>query len=405
MPQIKRKNIYDYLIMLMIALLSFGNYGNGAQPARLLIMALLPFMLLEFIRRPSALLHYYKYEFFFLIGWWVWSLVFLYKAEELAESLKHVIYLFIHIFGFLEMLWMANKALSAQRSFQKGWILFLLITLPIAFNEFITDDHMSNSLHEAGAVMKYGKLSVARPFAAVTFGNLNSFNTVLCWALPSLFFFNLYPKSRYDSIFGYVLLFFVILIIVANASRGAILCLGTMLATFVYSYYKTGRNRIALTVVLVVIGFIFMYFLFDLFFVILKRFSTQGMHDTGRLENIVQGTQALFDSGGLGIGIGNYGIVMVRDYHVRFGAPHNLLLEVAVLFGLPVFIGFIGMLVRIFRWGREGDITNKSMLLSCIIALCVAGIVDSNYLMKVPTWMFIATAYIYANKRYNLETK
>ena len=244
---------------------------------------------------------------------------------------------------------------------------------------------------------------MARPFAAVTFGNLNSFNTVLCWALPSLFFFNLYPKSRYDSILGYVLLFFVILIIVVNASRGAILCLGTMLATFVYSYYKTGRNRVALTIVLLVIGFIFMYFLFDLFFVILKRFSAQGMQDTGRLENIVQGTQALFDSGGLGIGIGNYGTVMVRDYHVRFGAPHNLLLEVAVLFGLPIFICFLGMLLRIYYKGIHGTPANKSMLLSCGIALLVAGIVDSYYLMKVATWMFIATAYIYIDPKYNIQ--
>ena len=401
MSQIKTNNIYDYLIMLLISLLSFGNYGNGAQPARLLAMAILPFMLLEFIRRPSAILHYYKYEFFFLIGWWIWSFVFLYKAEELTESLKHLIYLFIHIFGFLEILWMANKAHCAQRSLQKGWILFLLITLPIAINEFITDEHMSNSLREAGAVMKYGKLSIARPFAAVTFGNLNSFNTVLCWALPSLFFLNLYPRSKYEPISGAVLLFFVILIIVANASRGAILCLGAMLATFVYSYYKTGRNRVALTIVLFVISFVFIYFLFDIFFVIMKRFSTQGVQDTGRLENIIKGIQALFDSGGLGIGIGNYAPVMVEKYHVRFGAPHNLLLEVLVCFGLPVFIGFVGMIFRMFRKGIMGCDVNKNMLLFSTTAFIFAGIIDSTYLMKVPTWMFLATTYIYVDNRYN----
>lgn len=396
-------NRYDYLLILLIALLAFGNYGNGAQPARLLIIALAPFMIIGSIRRPSFTVNYYKYECFFLIGWWLWALAFLYKTQDLTESLKHLIYLFIHILGFLEVLWMAGKAANPQRSLQKGWILLLMITLPIAINEYVTDEHMSNSLQESGAVMKFGNVSVARPFAAVTFGNLNSFNTVLCWALPSLFFFNLYPKRKYDSVLGYLLLFFVVVVVVANASRGAILCMGVMLATFIYSYYKTGRNRVALTVVIVVIGFVLAYFLFDLFFMILKRFSTQGMQDTGRVENIVKGFQALLDSGGVGIGIGNYDPVMTARYNVRIAAPHNLLLEVVVLFGLPIFIGFLGMLFRLFHKGMSGSPANKSMLLSCAIAILFAGVVDSNYLMKVPTWMFMATAYIYVDKRYSIH--
>jgi hypothetical protein len=36
-----------------------------------------------------------------------------------------------------------------------------------------------------------------------------------------------------------------------------------------------------------------------------------------------------------------------------------------------------------------------------MMAILLAGVVDSNYLMKVPTWMFIATAYIYVDRKYN----
>ena len=141
---------------------------------------------------------------------------------------------------------------------------------------------------------------------------------------------------------------------------------------FVYSYYKTGRNRVALTVVIGVIVVVMAYYLFDLFFVILKRFSSQGMQDTGRLENIIKGTQALFETFGLGIGIGNYAPVMSSVYGVRIAAPHNLLLEVCVCFGLPVLIGFVGMLLRICYKGVKGNPANRSMMLSCMMAILFA---------------------------------
>ena len=143
------------------------------------------------------------------------------------------------------------------------------------------------------------------------------------------------------------------------------LCLGALLVTFVYSYYKTGRNRIALTFVIAVIGIVMAYYLFDIFFVILNRFSTQGMQDTGRLENIVKGVQAVFDSGGLGIGVGNYAPVLENIYNVRIAAPHNLLLEVGVCFGLPVLLGFLGMLVRVFVNGMNSVLLLFSYLSEC----------------------------------------
>ena len=398
-------NRFDYLLMLLVVLLAFGNYGNGAQPVRLLIMALSPFMFSEVIRKPSATAYYYKYECFFLAGWWIWAAVFLYKSEDMVESIKYLIYLFIHIIGMLEVLWLARKASDPQRSLQKGWIFFLLVTLPLAINEFITDEHMSNSLRDSGAVMKYGNISFERPFAAVSFGNLNSFNTVLCWSLPSLFFFNLYPKYKRDQVLGYILMFLIFVVIVANASRGAILCLGVMLITYVYSYYQTGRNRVALIVIISLASIVMIYFLFDIFFVILQRFSAQGVQDTGRLENIQKGLIALFDSCGLGIGVGNYAPIMRRIYKVRFAAPHNILLEVLVCYGVIVFIGFMGMLVRMCRFAFSSEKCNRNMLLFSMTALLFAGIVDSNYLNKVPTWIFLASTYIYVDKRYNVVRK
>ena len=397
--------IYDLILYMLISLLIFGMIGNGAQPVRLFIIAISPFMILDAIRRPHQSLYYYRYECFFLLFWFLWSLSFFYKAVDDVESLKHTIYLFIHILGFLEVLWAANKAANPQQTIKYGWLTVIALSIPVAIYEFLTDFHMTMSFQDTGTTLYVHGVHIERPFASVTFGNLNSYNTVLCWALPSLFMCNLYPKSKFDKTIGLLLIAMVTLIIVANASRGAIICLVLMLTTYIYAYYKTGRNRLLLIIVLFLgIGALF-YYLGELFIVILERFDDQGMGDDGRTENLVKGFQAFLDSYGLGIGIGNYGLIMGNVYRVEFAAPHNLFLEVLVCFGLIVFIGFIGMCIHLLRICLKSGISfNRNMLIFCGAALILAGIIDSNYWMKATTWMFIVSAYIYLDPRYNRIT-
>lgn len=404
----KGSYIYDLILLGLITSLIFGLVGNGAQPVRLLIIALSPLMLTDAFMRPHQSIHYYRYECFFLLFWWLWAVAFFYKAVDVAESAKHLIYLLVHMIGFLEVLWAASKARNPQRTIQYGWLALITLSIPIAIYEFFTDFHLPMAFQDSGATMLINGIHIERPFASVTFGNLNSYNTVLCWALPSFFMCNLYPTNKKEQMVGMLLMALVSLIIVANASRGAILCLGLMLLTYVVAYYRLGRNRIMLIIILV-LGFgSMLYYLGEIFLLIIERFSDQGMEDTGRLANIIQGMNALFESRGLGIGIGNYEPIMNDIYHVDPPAPHNLFLEVLVIFGLPIFIGFLGMYFHLARIGfNRGTAINRDMLGFCMAATLLAGVVDSNYIMKATTWMFLASAYIYVDSRYNqmVETK
>lgn len=394
--------IYDLILFALMALLVFGMIGNGAQPARLFIIAVSPFMLTDAFNGSHRSLYYYRFEIFFLVFWFLWALAFFYKAVEAEESIKHLIYLAIHIIGFFEVLWAANKAKNPQQAIKYGWLAFLVVSIPVAAYEFLTDFHLSMSYQDTGNTLYVNGVHIERPFASVTFGNLNSYNTVLCWALPSLFLCNLYPRSKWEQTVGMVLMALTSLIIIANASRGAILCLAMMLATYVYAYYKFGRNRYLLISILVLAIGALIYFLGELFLLIVERFSTQGMSDDGRSENLIKGFQAFLDSYGLGIGIGNYEPIMGDIYNVQFAAPHNLLLEVLVCFGLPIAIGFVCMYLHITSIGiRRGTPFNRNMLLFCLTATLFAGIIDSNYLMKITTWMFMGTFYVFVDSRYN----
>ena len=396
-------NRYDWLLLVMVALLIFGNVGNGAQPIRLMILAVAPVMMVDAVRRPHASLRYYAFECFFLAAWWLWAAAFYFMAEDPSESLKHLVYLAIHILGLLEVLWAASKATNPQHYLKYGWLLMLACSIPIALSEFLTDTHLATSLWDSGASVEIGGVKVMRPFAAVTFGNLNTYNTVLCMAFPSLFFCNLFPKNKPDKVLGLLLMLCVVLIVVANSSRAAIMCMAVMMMAFVYCYYKTGRNRVLLITVITLVIIALVYFLFDVFFLIVARFADQGVADDGRMENIVKGLSALMSRGGLGIGIGNYEPVMNNEYRVLYAAPHNFFLEIAVVYGIPVFCGFVWMMVRAFRRGLQGTTFNRDMLLLCSFACVFACIIDSQYVMKAHTWMFLATMLVYTDRRYNRE--
>lgn len=399
-----RSKIYDCILIALIAVLVFGNLGNGAQPARLFIMTLAPVMLVDAVRSPHTSLSYYRYECFFMLGWWLWALAFLYKTHDMTESCKHLIYLCIHILGFFEVIWSACRATDPQRSLQKGWLLLLAMTLPIAAYEFMNDVHFALSVQDTGANIKVGGISIERPFASVTFGNLNSYNTVLCWILPSLFMWNLFPKYKKDQLLGMALMLGTMLIIIANASRAAIMCLSVLLLVYVYCYYQMGRNRVLLISILTAVIGALVYFLIDIFILISERFSSQGFEDDGRSENIVQGVIAVWDSFGLGIGIGNYERVMNDVYRVIIPAPHNLFLEIFVCFGVFVFLGFLGIICRLYERSRKGDRINRYSFLFGVVAMLCAGIIDSTYVMKVPTWMFLASLHIYVDPRYSIKS-
>lgn len=400
----KNLNIYDVILIGLFTLLLFGNYGNGAQPVRLAIVGIAPFMVFDAVRRPHVSLEYYRYEIFFLLFWWLTSAAFLYKAVEIIESLKHLIFLLIHIIGFLEVIWAANKAKNPQRSICYGWIIMLLFTLPIAVWEFTGGQHLPTTIMDHQSIT-FNNVRIDRPYAAVTFGNLNSYNTAICWALPYLFITLLFPQKKYDTLVTLLTFVPLFLIVILNSSRGAIICIAALIIIYISCYLKIGRHKSTMLGLVFLAVFVLAYYLYEMFYFIIGRFTDQGMSDDGRTENIVKGVEALYDSWGLGIGIGNYEPIMDRIYRVAIPAPHNLFLEILVVFGLFVAAGFMGMLLRLYLKSKRSERRNRFFFAFAIVTLFLGGMVDSGYWQKATTWFFIAAFYILCDARYNLPNR
>ncbi len=393
-------NKYDKLIVFFIAILAFGNVGGALQPVRIFIICCLPFMMLFFLKNKS-ILKQYRFEQFFFIVWWIYALFSLLWAIAPGESIKHIFYLAVNFLGFFVLIWLSANANKPQESIVKGWILMFLITLPVALYELWFDYHLPTSVHESHTQMNFGYDILERRFASVTFGNLNTYNTILCYIFPFIMFYILKSVSKKQMIFGSIVLLVLSYIILTNSSRGAIFCLLLGFILFFIYYIKSGGRLSYLFIVIVVAVFFAIRNYESLFGVIFNRLEVQGLDDQGRLDNIIYGWNVFLDSNLLGIGTANY-IPVMETYGLSVTAPHNIFLEIGVQYGIFILVGFLILLWHVIKKGLlNPNKANKAFVLIAISIFPLAGVINSVYLLMAPIWIFLSSASIIANKNYN----
>lgn len=401
-------NKYDYLIIFILLLQALGGIGAALQPIRVVIIFCIPFTFMFFLKHTIQRKYYFPQILFFSL-WWLYAFITLLWSIDTTESVKNVIYLFINFNGFFVLIWLSSRANNPQNSIVKGWLGAFILTLPIALYELWFDQHLPISVEDSGLMMNLGQTVIHRKFASVTFGNLNGYNTFLCYVLPFLLFSLINPFKKNKSFLYWILLLAISYIIILNSSRGALLVLGVAMILFFLYYFKSKRSKLTISfsiiLILTVIYFVFRQFK-PLFEVIAVRFAIQGFGDQGRLENILAGWDALKNSCFLGIGTGNYIPVMLNKYYLYNPSPHNLFWELAVQYGILFLLGFILLLFKILKLGiKNNQRVNKYFVIISLSVLPLLSIIDSSYLLGVPIWMFLASLMIIADNRYNFPAQ
>ena len=397
---LKRINVYDVLIVMLLLLMAAGGLGRGFQPARVLTICVFPVAIFAAFKSKKDL-ETYAYEGLFFFVWVAWAVLSLRVARDLTESVKQCIYLIVHITFFFELILFATLAKRPVESILAGWIGMIVLTIPVALFEFITDIHLPISVQESGEVMNFGYTQMERRFASVTFGNLNAYNQVICFCLPLVLYSILYAREQWKRLFSIAVWVMLAYIILRNASRGAMLCLFISGLLFAYYYSRSGRHRIMLFLAVCVAILVGIFVLASQFEFLAERLTAQGGQDSGRWENIVVGLQALLDSYMFGIGVGNYPIVLGKEYGIAIPAPHNLLLEVVVNYGVIIFVGFSLLFIHAFHMAKRGGRETMRFFMLLILCFGTSFFIDSGHLAKVPTWAFLASLFIGSNSTYN----
>jgi teichuronic acid biosynthesis protein TuaE len=270
------------------------------------------------------------------------------------------------------------------------WCKMFLITALIALIELAFDFHLPMSKDEASAQLTYAGVTLERQFASVTFGNLNSYNTVVIFSGPFIVARVLLAKSSVISWAGFCLL---VLILIANGSRAGAIFAAVLTLVLAFSLANSRLGVCVFVVVLGGLGYVLVASGFGT--VSLLRMLSEGVNDPGRVQIISASMKALEKSFLLGIGPGNLQPILGSRYGLDLTAPHNVFVEVSSQYGLPLAVAFFGIFARsVVRGFCAGGPVARSVCFLFGSAFVIGGIVDSGHLDSLVFWTFYVSAIV-----------
>ena len=398
----KANNRFDYLLIFYISLLVFGMYGGAFQPIRIFIVLFAPGTLLFFLK-DRTIRAKYLYEIITFSIWIYYACITLVWVIDISSGLKEITYLLINFIGVLLFIRLSSQANNPIKTIIRGWLIFIIITLPIAITELLYDKHLSMAILDADSTI--GGIGIAWKYASTTFGNYNSYNQVIVYSLPIIFSsLFIYTKAA-KSLSIWIVIMLCALIILTNGSRGSFLCLSITLIVFLFFLRKQKVNNFGLSFFFLSLLVSIAYFGQNLFFLIILRAQQLGLtKDTSRTDIISAGLTRLKEHYFLGVGAGNFQINLKYINNLLATAPHNLFFEILIQYGPIIAIMFLILLFRIIvRTIYNPNIIAKYIGITMLIIAPFATVIDSSYIEGVPVWIMIASLAIISDKQYYFE--
>lgn len=394
------RNKYDIFIILLISCLAFGQVGGYLQIVRALTIILAPFLFGKVASNES--LKPYVTGFTLLC---LYATASLYWTTNMSEGVKHLIYLFVHLLGLLEIVVFSQYALTPIRSISSGWQIAVCLTLIVAFWELTTDNHLSYSKFEEARESHAASGVFLRHFAAVTFYNPNTYVTFLCFALPYLFY-RLYDPQNGRMLYIIMNVFIILMATVCilyNASRGGFIVLLVMFAIFAISFLKGSSSRYITILFFTFLLLIIYRYSYVILFTLTARVNDGIVYENeGRFVIWQNCWRAFTPTLGLGVGIGGIAVAM-KAVSQGILVPHNIFIEVLMEYGLLFFIAFVVFYLRKIRQAYKKPTPSiKYPLLMALVTFPIYGIINSVYLTSAYVFLGLASMIVFSN---NIENE
>lgn len=391
----KTNNKYDYLVIILISLLVFGDLGGSLQPIRIFSLLFLPTVIigaLNLIRYPLI-----KFSYRFVSILYFYICLSLIWTSDINEGLKEIVYYLSHFSLLILVPLFFLKANKPLASLLRGWVIFIFLTQVVAFNEIFFDVHLSTSFFSSDEMINAGGTIVQKKFASVTFGNYNAYSMIISMALPFLFAHLYVFKKLRTQIITIIIICFSYFILLINASRGGIIAGGIIFLVFLFITRKQKINHLKMkSLILLPIAFIFLFKYSAIVFeqVSYRLYSGASFtQDTGRFELFNYALQAFYRNPFFGSGVGSLKVEMQDAY---LTTPHNLLLEFLVQFGLFATLLFLFFLFRVFAKSTKKYFVVQFVIYSSFFSLPIISIINSGYLLYPILWIYIASLYCFS---------
>lgn len=392
--RIKNFNKFDYLIVLIIASLAYGEYeALGAfTPIRLIGVCSVPFIIINIrLILKSKFSKWVKFFFF----WWTYMTISILWTPDKTLGIIYWFHFTCIISSIISLFLSTIKANFPLKACAIGWLAFVLLTIPIALWEITSGAHLSSGSFNAGSIIgrEY------RKFAAVTFANYNSYSLLLTYSIPFLLLltWNRCIENRFlfriVSLFTFLLVSSIILI---NSSRASFACLFFAIALFIC--FTIRYLHVYLRALLFIFVFFLLYVIIEnidqitVFSQLLQRLDGyESFGDSNRTGLIRVGLKISADCLYLGGGIMSM-ISLFSLYHADYNYAHNLIIELLVEYGAVISIWFIFLMaLSIGKLYRNKITSHRFLFFYVLLSLPFMIVVDDYYFVRSGFWIYLGT--------------
>ena len=387
-----QKNVYDNLLVVLIASLVSGYVGGMLYSlVHIVEIVFLPYLFsCKFLFRKK----FFAQLFLFAFVWLSFSAVSLLWASEAHRGVVTVIMFFFRFLMCFEILAFSLRARWPLESISKGWLVAVIMTLFVGLWEIMTDHHLAIARE-----VEYSALGeiIQRAQASVLFYNPNTYSLFLVMAFPFLIYRLIIGDKKWLTLTALLLSSFIV---IKNASRGAIICVGIMVVMALAFFLMRKKYRWhAIFSALVLAGLMF-FFGHDLFSVFLFRMETHGMQDGARFEIWAGAWDVFLKSRGLGVGAGSMTAVLGALNSYGIGYAHCFLLEALVEGGVVLAALTFGFIYGLFKAALSKPEKNVRLVVyMALITFPIYSIINSEYLRPAFIWCFFMCVFMFSRYR------
>lgn len=336
---------------------------------------------------------YYFYIWFVLIIGAVW------RAERIGIWASYVDWIITAIL-FMQILY--------HRPDEKSFNIAIRAIVDALFIQLIIGVYEINTHHylfEIGTTSKrlYGNVAISM------FHNLNDYVTFTVTLLPFAIYLLINRKGVFTKAYYSLIIVIDIFLSLRSESRGAILGLILIAGTVIFLFFrrsKTNRYIVASVISIVTLAIILSVRLREIIstFFVTVVLDQSGISNSIRTNLIKNGLHFLKTTYGFGVGAGNlYQWLAEKAIYPTCGVLfiHNWYLEIAVTFGVVLFILYITLHVKILvslfkQFSMEsGFWSMNNTLLVSFVAFSLVSISSSSNVYSEWVWMYLVLISTY----------
>jgi O-antigen ligase len=395
-----RPIVFTYLFCAIIVATLAGGVGESYQPARVLAAGVGVIAVL-FARNSIKTIPTVR-QAIIMAGILVLSgLISLSWSTDVAGGIGMLLAVSVGAMS-LYIVSISDLSVAGIRLLMWAWVAAVGLSMPIAYYEIATGNHFQFSLDSRNLGGTFNDL----PFAAIFFGNYNDFSTWLCLAFPITMAAFIEAKGVYRKASVAILNILVVGVIFVNTSRACLAYVAAIIAVYIFKYHSF-RMYVSLFIAIILPIFIIRYNdqILDVYALAIYRFEVTNEIDESYIQRtglLLSGIQAIFDSFGLGVGLGGFEEYVNDNYPYLIPNPHNILLEIAVNFGVVPLLVFGGLVIKLFSTGFLQKQIPESFRLAVTlgaIAVPVIGAVPSQAIGYIYWWVWLATMVAMASTK------